>query len=177
MNTTQNLLAPPADYTEIRWYAAYTCAHHEKRVAEQLRWKSVEHFLPVYEAVRRRKDRRVRLEMPLFPGYVFVRLALCHRLPVLQIPSLVRLVSFNGSPAILPDDEIESMRKGLAGGVRAEPHPYLAAGRRVVIRSGPLEGRQGILLRRKGRLRVVLSIDLIARSVVTDMDEADVEPL
>ncbi|HUX09294.1 MAG TPA: UpxY family transcription antiterminator [Terriglobia bacterium] len=177
MKTTQNLPTPPADYTEVRWYAAYTCSHHEKRVAEQLRQKSVEHFLPVYETVRRRKDRRVRLEMPLFPGYVFVHLALCHRLPVLQIPSLVQLVRFNGTPAALPDDDIECMRRGLERGVRAEPHPYLTAGRRVQIRSGPFEGRQGILLRRKGKLRVVLSIDLIARSVVTDVDEADVEAL
>ena len=173
--STQPVL--PAEYAEVRWYAASTCANREKRVAEQLSRRSAEHFLPVYETVRRRKDRRVRLKVPLFPGYVFVRLALCHRLQVLQTPGIVRLVGFSGVPAALPDVEIDSLRKGLAGGVRAEPHPYLTAGCRVVIRSGPFEGCRGILLRRKGKLRVVLSIDLIARSVVTDVDEADVEVL
>ncbi len=73
-------LSPPPDPTQPRWYAAYTCANHEKRVAEQLGQRSIEHFLPLYERVRRWKDRRVRLQWPLFPGYVFVRLALGDRL-------------------------------------------------------------------------------------------------
>ena len=119
----------------------------------------------------------MRLEMPLFPGYVFVRMALVDRSRVLQVPSVVRLVGFNGHLSPLPDEEIEGMKKGLVGGVRAEPHPFLTVGRRVRIKSGPLVGRQGILLRRKGILRVVLSIDLIMRSIAVDMDVADVEPV
>lgn len=167
----------PADYLEPRWYAAYTCAHHEKRVREQLEQRSLESYLPVYEAVRRWKDRRMRLQLPLFPGYVFVRMALVDRLRVLQVPSVVHLVGFNGHLAALPDAEIEGLKNGLAGGVHAEPHPFLTAGRRVRIKAGPLEGREGILLRRKGSLRVVLSIDLIQRSIVVDVDVADVQPL
>src|SRR5882672_1401889 len=135
---------------QLRWYAAYTCANREKRVREQLEQRSVESFLPVYEAVRRWKDRRMQLQLPLFPGYVFVRMALVDRLRVLQVPSVVRLVGFNGHLSALHDEEIEGLKKGLAGGVRAEPHPFLTAGRRVRIRTGPLQGREGILIRRKG---------------------------
>ena len=166
-----------SDYLEPQWYAAYTSANHEKRVDLQLGQRSVEHFLPLYESVRRWKDRKMRLQLPLFPGYVFVRLALCDRLRVLQVPSLVRLVGFNGHPSALPDEEIEALKTASACGVRAEPHPFLTVGRRVRITSGPFEGRQGILLRKKGTLRVVLSVELIMRSIVIDVDAADVEPV
>jgi transcription antitermination factor NusG len=118
----------------------------------------------------------MRLQLPLFPGYLFVRIALVDRLRVLQVPGVVRLVGFNGQLAGLPDEEIEALKKGLAGGVRAEPHPYLTVGRRVRVKRGPFEGRQGILLRRRGKLRLVLSIELIMRSLVIDVDIADVEP-
>jgi len=112
----------------------------------------------------------------LFPGYVFVHLDLKDRLRVLQVPSVVRFVSFNGHPAPLPQVEIESLISGLAKGVRAEPHPYLKVGHRVRVKYGPLAGAQGILVRRKEKFRVVLSIDLIMRSVAVEVDEADIEP-
>jgi transcription antitermination factor NusG len=159
------------------WYAAYTCANHEKRVAQQLSVRSVEHFLPLYESVRRWKDRRVHLELPLFPGYVFVRMALRDRLQVLEIPSVARLVGFNGTPTPLPDGEIEALKAGLAGGVRAVPHPYLKVGRRVRITSGPFEGLEGILIRRKNGLRLVISLDLIQRSILLDIEASSVEPV
>lgn len=168
---------PWADYFEVRWYAAYTCANHEKRVAGQLEQRAVEHFVPLYESVRRWKDRRVRLHLPLFPGYVFVRVALRDRLQVLEIPSVVRLVGFNGRPTPLSDDEIEALRIGLAQRLHAEPHPYLKAGRRVRIVRGPLQGSEGILIRRKRLFRVVLSVDLIRRSVAVEVDSADIELL
>src|SRR5216684_6791312 len=112
----------PEAFIEERWYAAYTCANHEKRVAKQLEERSVEHFLPLYRSVRRWSDRRVEIDLPLFPGYVFVRLALRDRLCVLQIPSVVRLVGFNGLPTALPDEEMETLRLGLSQRLRAEPH-------------------------------------------------------
>jgi len=166
----QALLAEP------HWYAAYTCAQHEKRVAEQLKERAVEQFLPLYASVRRWKDRRMRLELPLFPGYVFVFLALRDRLSVLQVPGVVHLVSFGGHPARLDADQMETLRKGLKE-LRAEPHPYLTVGRRVRIRSGPLQGTEGILLRKKNILRMVLSLELIMCSVAAEVDAADVEPL
>jgi transcription antitermination factor NusG len=160
-----------------RWYAAYTSANHEKRVTEQFVVRDVEHFLPVYESVRRWKDRRVMLQMPLFPGYVFVRMALRDRLQVQQVPGVAHLVGFDGTPAALPDEEIDALRTSLESGVRAEPHPYLTVGRHVRLKSGPLAGMQGILVRRKGNFRVVISIELIQRSVAVDADVADVEAL
>lgn len=166
----------PSNYLQPHWYAAYICANHEKRVAAQLAERSVEHFLPLYESVRRWKDRRVKLEMPLFPGYVFVRLALRERLKVVQAPGVVRLVGFNGMPAALPEEEMEALRKGLEHGLRAEPHPYLAVGRRVRVTKGPLAGLTGTLLRWKGNWRVVLTLDLIQRAVSVDLDASDVKP-
>jgi transcription antitermination factor NusG len=165
----------PAEYVEQRWYAAYTSAKHEKRVAAQLGVRAVEHFLPLYESVRRWKDRRMKLQLPLFPGYVFVRLALRDRLQVLQVPGVAKLVGFNGAPAALPSEEIEALRKSLADGVHAEPHPYLKIGRRVRIRTGSLRGLEGILVRRKNRARFVISLDLIQRSVAVEVDGSEVE--
>lgn len=170
-------LGLPFDNLRPCWYAACTCANHEKCVAEQLSTRSVEHFLPLYESVRRWKDRRVHLRLPLFPGYVFVRLALRDRLRVLQIPSVARLVSFNGAPAALPDAEIETLKAGLERGVQAVPHPYLKVGRRVRITAGPLEGLEGIMLRKKSGLRFVISLDLIQRSIRLDVDALSVEPV
>lgn len=166
----------PMTYSQPYWYVAQTRAQHEKRVAEQLLARGIEHFLPLYETVSRRKDRRVRLQLPLFPGYVFVRVPLQERLRALETPSVARLVGFGGLPVPMPDDEMEAMRRGLTSQLRAEPHPYLNVGRRVHIKSGPLAGLEGILLRKKG-FRLVLSIDLIQRSVVADVDIADIEPL
>jgi transcription antitermination factor NusG len=167
-------VALPAAWAEQRWYAAYTCAQHEKRVAAELGMREVEHFLPLYSSVRWWKDRRVTLDLPLFPGYVFVRLALRERLRVLQIPSVVRLVGFGGQPTALPETEMEIMRSGLSQSSRAEPHPFLAVGRRVRITGGPFAGLEGILKRKKGNLRVVVSLELIQRSVAVDADVADV---
>jgi transcription antitermination factor NusG len=167
----------PQSLHELLWYAAYTSANHEKRVAEQLGVRSVEHFLPVYESVRRWKDRRMRLELPLFPGYVFVRLALRDRLQVLQVPGVAKLVGFNGMPTALPQGEIEALRTSLGSGVRAEPHPYLRVGRRVRVKSGSLAGLEGVLLRRKNSTRFVISLDLIMRSVAVEIEGSEVEPV
>jgi transcription antitermination factor NusG len=158
------------------WYATYTCANHEKRVAARLDAMTIEHFLPLYRSVRRWKDRRVSLDLPLFPGYVFVRVAISNQLQVLQVPSVVHLVGFGGYPLALPDDEMAILRTGLAQQLRAEPHPFLTAGRRVRIRSGPLAGLEGIFLRRKGGHRVVVSIEMIQRSISVDADVSDLEP-
>lgn len=163
--------------SQPHWYAAYTCAKHEKRVAAELGAREVQHFLPLYISVRRWKDRRVTLDLPLFPGYVFVRLALRDRLRVLQIPSVVRLVGFGGFPTALPDTEMEIMRLGLLKGLRAEPHPFLTVGRRLRVTGGPFAGLEGILKWKKGSLRVVVSLELIQRAVAVDVDVTDVEPL
>jgi transcription antitermination factor NusG len=168
-------MAAPAENVQPRWYALQTCANHEKRVREQLRLRTVETYLPLYASMRRWKDRRVRLQLPLFPGYVFVHLALRDRLPVLQTPSVVRLVGFGGQPAALPDHEIEVLRQGLAREMCIEPHPYINVGQRVRVRTGPLQGLEGILVRRKNKSRLVISLDLIMRSVAVEVDVAELE--
>jgi transcription antitermination factor NusG len=173
----------PVDYTgtgpnffEPLWYAVYTNANHEKRVAQQLEQRSIEHLLPLYESVRRWKDRRVRLQMPLFPGYVFARLALRNRVQLLQVPGVVQLVSFSGRPAPLPEEDIQVIQNCFGRDRRAQPHPYLQAGRRMRVMRGPLLGLEGIILRRKNKTHFVLSFELIMRSVAVEIDETDLAP-
>jgi transcription antitermination factor NusG len=164
-----------AEVRQGNWYALYTCPRHERCVAEQIEQRSISCFLPVYRSVRRWKDRRKELELALFPGYVFVRIALENKLRVLELPGAVRLVSFNGKPAAIPAEEIEVLRDRLSGARSIEPHPYLRTGRRVRVRHGAMAGLEGIIVRRKDRCRVVFSIDLIMRSVAVEVDEADIE--
>jgi transcription antitermination factor NusG len=165
--------AEGASAAQARWYAIYTCANHEKRIADQFAGRGVEHFLPQYESVRRWKDRRVRLQLPLFPGYLFVHMAAQERMRVLQVPGVVRLVGFKGFPTPMPEEDIDRVREFLGQGLRAEPHPYLHAGRRARVVRGPLAGMEGIILRRKNRSRLVLSFDLIQRAMAIEIDEAD----
>ncbi len=160
-------------YVQPRWYAAYTRANHERRVADQLAERGVENFLPQYESVRKWKDRRVRLQLPLFPGYVFAHLALKNRLQVLQVPGVAWLVSFAGKPVPVPEEEFARIRGFLKQGLRAEPHPYLKIGKRAWVVRGPLAGMEGIVARRKNRSRFVVSFELIQRSVAVEMEEGD----
>ena len=164
-----------SDFSDLRWYALYTSAHHEKRVASQLQARGVDHFLPLCSSTRRWKDRRVSLELPLFPGYVFVRCDLRDRWHVLQAPGVVHLVGFGGKPCSLPDSEIVALQKGILSGLNVEPHANLSVGTRVRVLRGPLEGVKGILVRKKKVCRVVLSLDLIGRSASVEVDAADIE--
>lgn len=158
-----------------QWYALYTAPRHEKFVEEQMTRRGITCFVPLYRSMRRWKDRRKELALVLFPGYVFVKIALANRLQVLQLPGAVHLVSFNGQPAALPEEEIENLRTRLSGLRGIEPHPYLRVGRRVRVRSGPLQGLEGVIQRNKDHCRIVFSIHLIARSVAVEVDESDVE--
>jgi transcription antitermination factor NusG len=163
-------LADP--FAEIHWYAAYTSANHEKKVAAELQRRSVECFLPLYCSMRRWKDRRVKLDLPLFPGYIFVRLALQNRLRVLQIPGVVRFVGFDTCAAPVPEIDIKRVREILAQGFRAEPHPYLTAGRRVRVKTGPLQGLEGIIVRRRNKVRFVVSVELIQRAIAVEVEDS-----
>lgn len=165
--------------TEPRWYAAYTCANHEKRVAGQLIERAIPCYLPLYESVRRWKDRKKRLERPLFPGYVFVHISGSgrDRLRIVQVPGLVRLVGFGGEPVAVPEEDIAAIRLCMEKKWRVEPHPFLHTGQRVRIVRGALAGAEGILVRKKGMFRLVLSVGLIMRSVAVEVDSSDVEPI
>ncbi len=163
--------------TSRRWYAAYTKPCHEKRVAEHLEIRKIELFLPLYRSARRWNNGcKVTLEKPLFPGYVFVHLALRDRLQVLEIPRVVRLVGFNAHPTPLPESEIEAIRSFLVHGLRAEPHPYLRVGRRVRVVSGPLKNLEGIMVKIKNAHRLIISLDLIQRSINIEVGDLDLRP-
>jgi transcription antitermination factor NusG len=163
--------------TQTPWYAAYTFAKHEKRVVQQLDERRIQSFLPTYRSVRRWKDRKKVLELPLFPSYVFVQMSAHSRLQILSLPGVLGLVCFQGKPAPVDSVEIENLLQGLTDRTMVQPHPYLKAGRRVRIRSGSLAGVEGVLVRKRDCTRVVLSISLLQRSVSVDIDEADVEPI
>ena len=154
------------------WYAAYTLPRHEKAVAGRLFKEEIEAYLPLYWAVRRWNLRMVKVEAALFPGYVFVRMLMTDRVRVLAHPGVIRLVGFNGKAAALSDGEIETLRSTLAL-YRAEPYPYLTAGKKIRIRSGPFTGLEGRIVRCKGKMRLVASIDLIQRSILLELDAAE----
>ena len=160
-----------------QWFAACVRSRHEKSVAQHLERSCVENFVPLYEEVRRWKDRRTTVRLPLFAGYVFAHISPQERMRVLTAPGVVKLVTFQGQPAAIPDSQIESLRALSTSDARMRPHPYLTVGRRVRVTHGPFAGSEGILLRSKGRLRFVLSLDLLARSVALEVDAGDVSPV
>jgi transcription antitermination factor NusG len=170
-------LAEDTLHNEMLWYAGYTASRHEKRVAEHFAQRGVEHFLPLYETIHRWNNGRHRVQLPLFPGYIFVRIALRDRLRVIEVPGFVRLVGFNSLPHPLPEADINKMKEALNKGVLAEPYPYLTVGTRVEIRNGPMQGMTGILLRRQNKCRVVISIDLIMRSMAVEVEASDLVPV
>jgi transcription antitermination factor NusG len=159
-----------------QWFAAYTCVRHEKCVRRQLDERQIESFLPLYRRTRQWKDRRKEIEFALFPGYVFVRIHEQARLRVLELPGVIRMVSFNGRLAALEEKEIESLRSGLENGVFAEPYPFLRVGRKVRVVRGPVAGLEGVLVRKKDRVRVVVSLLTIMQSIALEVDATDLEP-
>jgi transcription antitermination factor NusG len=159
------------------WYVVMVRPRHERVVSRQLEQQGLNYLLPVYRSVRRWKDRPKELDMPLFPGYVFVNLDLRDRLGVLRAPGVVQFVTFQGQPAAVPNSEVRALESSLCAGLRPQPHPYLRQGKKVRVKSGPLADAEGIMVRRKEGFRLVLSIDLLMRSVMLEVDEADVEPL
>jgi transcription antitermination factor NusG len=171
------LTVPRVEQSVPQWYAIYTWARHEKYVAKQMEERGIDHFLPLYRSWHAWKDRRKQVELALFPSYVFVHISMHTRLRVLQLEGVVHLVTFNGQPAALPEREIEALRHGLEQKIYIEPHPYLTAGRKVCLRRGPLLGTEGILVRWKDRLRVVITLDVLMRSVAVEVDAADLDPV
>jgi transcription antitermination factor NusG len=156
----------------------YTTSRHEKRVAQHLTQREIEYYLPLYRSERKWRDgSRVTLDLPLFPGYLFVRIRRTERVRVLNVPGALSVVGGPGrEPAALPDEAIEALRTGLHLRT-AEPHPFLTVGQRARIRCGALAGMEGIVVRKKNRLRVVLTLEHIMRSIAVEVDGDDLEPL
>ena len=160
-----------------QWYALYTNARHERVVSRQLEERRIETFLPLYRALHRWKDRRKEVELALFPRYVFERIEENDKLRVLKVSGVVNVVSFNGKMAALPEREIDALRNALENHLFAEPCPYLKIGRRVRVARGPMAGAEGILSRKKDKYRVVISVDVLMRSVAVEVDGADLEAI
>jgi transcription antitermination factor NusG len=157
------------------WFAVYTRSRHEKMVAKQCAQRHIECFLPLYRKVHHWiKQSRVTLELPLFRNYVFVHISPQWRVPVLAMPGVLGLVGRGHISSALSDTEIKSLRAGLEQN-KLEPHPYLVVGERMRIRNGSMEGMEGILVRKKNELRVVVTLNLIQQSVAVEVDANDVE--
>lgn len=159
-----------------KWFAVYTSSRHEKSVDEHLTMRGIEHYLPLYRVQRKWSDgSKVTLDLPLFPGYIFVCIQRSQRVRVLEVPGVLSIVSgTGGEPAPLPVSEIEALRLGLP--LRnAKPHPLLNVGQRARIRSGAFAGMQGIVERLKYSFRVVLTMDSIMHSFSVEVDNEELD--
>ncbi len=169
-----NGLPPP------KWYAIYTNPRHEKRVAQHLEIRDVEHFLPTYCIHRKWADgSKVTLNLPLFPGYLFVRINRSQRGHVLGIPGIIAIVCGTGNePSPLNDSEIEALRLGLNASRVIEPHALLTVGCRARVNSGAFAGMEGVIVRKKsGGIRIVLTLNLIMRSIAVEVGASELDLL
>ena len=172
------VMSPPSVVSvaePTKWFAVYTTPRHEKAVAKHFEFREIESFLPLYKEMHRWKNGcRVNVEQPLFPGYIFARIDYRGSTHVLSVPGVRSVVGAGREPLALPDFEIESLRSGLH--LRnVEPHPYLVVGEKARITSGSLAGMVGVLARKKNGLRVVLTLELIMRSVAVEVDADELE--
>lgn len=161
----------------LPWFAVRVRSNREQVVSLHLREKGYQEFSPSYRIERQWSDRKKIIDQPLFPGYVFCRLNPHDRLPVLQVPGVVGLVGVGKVPEKVPESELDRVRMLLQSGLLVTPWPFLQIGQHVVIERGPLEGLEGILLREKGALRLIVSITLLQRSVSAEIDRAWVRPV
>ncbi len=164
------------DDSSPKWFAVYTSSRHEKRVAQHLEVREIEHYLPLYRTQRKWSDgSRVTLDLPLFPGYLFVCIQRSQRVQVMKVPGVLALVGgTGGEPASLPASDIDTLRVGLPLRI-AQPHPLLKVGQRARIRSGAFAGMQGIVQRLKYSYRVVLTLDCIMQSFAVEVDSDELE--
>jgi len=163
------------DVAETSWYAVYTVVRHEKSVNTALTEKEINTFLPIKKVLSRWKDRRKEIDVPLFPGYVFVNSSLENKLKILNTRGVIRILGINGHPTPVPNEQIESIKRLLEADLNFDPYPYFKEGKEVVVVKGPLEGMSGKIVERRGEFRLILSVDLINRSISVEVDISDVE--
>jgi transcription termination/antitermination protein NusG len=159
------------------WFAVQVTPRHEKRVDTILQQQNYGHFLPMRRTRRKWSDRVKVIEQPLFPGYVFVRTQSCSVGKIHRIPGFIRVVSFGGRPCSVPDIQIEALQRIIDSKRDIFPIQYLAVGQKVQIVTGPLSGLIGIISHYKNCGRLVVSVDLIMRSIVVEIDGEEVVPL
>jgi transcription termination/antitermination protein NusG len=160
----------------VQWFAVWTRSRHESRVLQQLEDKRVEAFLPTITRWSRWKDRKKRIDWPLFPGYCFVHIDPDDSLAVLKCSGVVTIVACDGRPAAIPDREIEGIRSLIASELRYDPCPLIHEGTLVEVVGGPLRGVAGRLVRKGAHARLMLTVDLIGQAVAVEVDAADVRP-
>ena len=170
---------PPSEFSqdESSWYAVHTMARHEKRVAAQFEEKRVCTFLPLLHQVHRWSDRRSVVEIPMFSCYAFVRMVQTveERLKVLRTPGVLGFVGSEKQGTSIPDGQIESLRKAISEKVPCLPHQFISVGKRVRIRGGSLNGVEGIFMRHGADQSLVISVDLLQRSVSIRVEGYDIE--
>ena len=174
--TVANL--PPSPDAPV-WYAVHTYPRHEKAVAERMRQQGVTAFLPTITEVHRWSDRRKSVELPLFSCYVFASIVPCNeeRIRVLRTHGVIGLVGTRGEGTPIPEEQIDAVRTVLTQDVACGPHPFLKIGQRVRVRSGALDGLEGVLISKNGDNTLVVSVDAIQRSLAVKIDGYQVEPV
>lgn len=159
------------------WFAIRVRSNQERTAIAHLRERGYEQFAPSFKSERRWSDRTKEIDEYLFPGYVFCRFDPVDRLPVLTAPGVVDLVGFGKTPEAIPDQEIQRVRRMVESGLLVTPYPFLNVGQPVLIERGPLTGLEGILVEVKGKRRLVVSINLLQRSVSAEVDRHWVRPV
>ena len=169
------LINDTLNHSNKQWFAIYTIVRHEKIVNLALTDKNIETYLPLREETSQWKDRVKKIKHPLFPGYLFINIYLNDRLNVHNTRGVVRILGVNGSPSPVPVEQIESIRRLLERNEKYDPFPYIAHGKEVVVIHGLLQGIRGRILERRGDYRLIISVDIIKRSVSVEVDIRDVE--
>jgi len=159
------------------WYAVQVKTTHEKRVVSMLDYSGIESFLPLYETRRPWADRIKKVELPLFPGYIFCRFGPSGRVPILKTPSVTRIVGIGYIPTPIDEKEIVAIQTVVRSGLGVFPHPYLKVGNRVRIQGGSLYGMEGIVTEFRRRDHLIISVNLLQRSVAVEIDSAWVTPV
>ena len=159
------------------WYGIRTRSNQEKLTVALLDKRGFEPFLPLYRRRRRWSDRVVTAEVPLFPGYVFCRFDHSKRLPVITTPGVVSIVGCGNQPAPIPDEQIDAVRALVESGMASVPVPFLREGQRIRVTQGPLKSLEGSLVRLKSAWRLVVTVEILQRSVAVEIDPADVEAI
>ena len=163
--------------TVPQWYALHTRSRHEKRVWALIDRQGIEAFLPLIGRPSRWKDRTVRVQFPLFPGYCFAHFAWQDRLRVLTAPGVVEVLGVGGHGVPVAEAEIEGVRRLITSTLPVDPYPYLTPGMAVEVRCGPLEGLRGFLVRKASRARLVIVVSLICQGASVEIDADDVIPV
>ena len=162
----------------MRWYAVHTRSRHEKQVDLFLSERGVETFLPLVHTLSRRRDRKKYVDIPLFPGYLFVFAEKESLYDVKYTRGVTRIIGTDlDVPTPIPDRQIQDIKSVMETEVQLDPFPYLKKGRMVRVKSGPLKGLEGILVERKGHYKLVIRIDLLQKGAAAEVYISDIEPI